>query len=95
MTFMVSLPAMVNLGNLLLLIIIIYSIMGVYLFSEVKINGALNDHENFQTIGRAFISLVGILTGENWPLLMEALSRDKDVNYDCIDNPSYEDYVKN
>jgi len=47
MTFMVSLPAMANLGSLLLLIILIYSIMGVYLFAEVKINGALNEHANF------------------------------------------------
>jgi hypothetical protein len=95
MTFMVSLPAMANLVNLLLLIIFIYSIMGMYLFAEVKKNGALNDQANFQTIGSAFINLVGIMTGENWPLMMEALSRKKDVNYDCIDAPSYEDFVKN
>jgi hypothetical protein len=95
MTFMVSLPAMANLGSLLLLIILIYSIMGVYLFAEVKINGALNEHANFQTIGRAFITLVRVITGENWPLLMEALSRDKDVDYDCIDAPTFQDFVKN
>jgi hypothetical protein len=94
MTFMVSLPAMANLGSLLLLMILIYSIMGVYLFAEVKINGALDEHANFQTIGSAFITLVRVITGENWPLLMEALSRDKDVNYDCIDAPTYEDFVK-
>jgi len=35
MTFMISLPAMANIGSLLLLIILIYAIMGVYLFAEV------------------------------------------------------------
>ena len=47
MTFMVSLPAMANIGSLLLLIILIYAIMGVYLFAEVKVNKALNEHANF------------------------------------------------
>ncbi len=26
---------------------------------------------------------------------MEALSRKNDIDYDCIDNPSYSDYVNN
>ena len=69
--------------------------MGVYLFAEVKINGALNENANFQTIGRTFITLFRVITGENWPLVMGALSRDKDVDNDCIDGPKYEDFVKN
>ena len=35
MTFLVTLPAMVNIGSLLLLIILIYSILGVNLFAQV------------------------------------------------------------
>ena len=95
MTFMISLPAMANIGSLLLLIIMIYAIMGVYLFAEVKHNGALNVHANFETIGTAFLTLFRTITGENWPLIMEALSRQKDIDYDCIVSPSYLDYVNN
>ncbi len=47
MTFMISLPAMANIGSLLLLIIMIYAILGVYLFAEVKMNGAIDEHANF------------------------------------------------
>ena len=42
MTFLVTLPAMANIGSLLILIILIYAILGVYLFAEVKPNGAID-----------------------------------------------------
>ena len=49
MTFMVTLPAMFNIGSLLLLIILIYSILGVYIFSDIKLDGGVKDdeHSNF------------------------------------------------
>ena len=37
MTFVTTLPSMANIGSLLGLIIFIYSILGVYLFAEVKL----------------------------------------------------------
>ena len=42
-TFMLALPALANIGSLLLLIIFIYSIMGMYLFADVKLGGMIND----------------------------------------------------
>ncbi len=49
MTFMVTLPAMFNIGSLLLLIILIYSILGVYIFADIKLDGGVkdDDHSNF------------------------------------------------
>jgi len=81
MTFFITLPAMTNIGSLLLLIIMIYSIMGMYLFAEVKPNGVLNANETFQTVGSSFVNLIRILTGENWPALMQALSRQNDSKF--------------
>jgi hypothetical protein len=75
MTFIVTIPSMVNIGSLIVLIVMIYSILGVYLFAEVKINGALNDKVNFQSIGSSFVTMIGVMTGEKWPLIMESLSR--------------------
>jgi hypothetical protein len=42
MTFMLSLPAIVNIGGLIVLINVIFSILGVYLFSDIMANGELN-----------------------------------------------------
>lgn len=92
---MVTLPSMANIGSLLILIVLIYAILGVYLFAQVKLSGDLTDHANFRSVGTAFITLIRITTGESWPNLMEALSRDNDIRYKCITNPTYEDYVNN
>jgi hypothetical protein len=79
MTFMVTLPAMVNIGSLLLLIILIYSILGLYMFADIKLDGGVidDDHSNFRSVGSSFVTLIRILTGEHWPKLMEALSQTK------------------
>jgi hypothetical protein len=47
MTFMVSVPAMANIGALLMLVNIIFAILSIYLFAEVKHNGELNEFSNF------------------------------------------------
>lgn len=80
---------------MLLLLILIYSILGVYFFSEIKLNGALNDNVNFQSVSMAFLTLIRVLTGEKWPELLEAMSRKNDQEFQCISNPTYKDYVAN
>lgn len=46
-TFTLTLPAMTNVGGLLALFVYIFSILGVFLFSEVLHSGELNIHCNF------------------------------------------------
>jgi len=48
-TFIKSLPAVVNVGSLLLLMIFVYAVMGMMLFADVQLNGGFLDfHGNFQ-----------------------------------------------
>lgn len=68
--FIFALPAMANVGVLLLLLIFIYAILGMYLFAEVKFVGVINDHANFQYIGTAFLTLIRITTGDTWTMLL-------------------------
>ncbi len=95
MTFLVSIPAMVNIGALLVLINIIFSILGMYLFSEVRFNGEINEYSNFTTFGSSFLTLIRTITGERWPKMMEALSRSQSSRYHCVENPGYDDYSAN
>ena len=47
---MVTIPAMANIGSLLLLFIFSYSILGMYLFAAVQyggFNNAIDDNTNF------------------------------------------------
>jgi len=95
MTFMLSFPAMFNIGALLMLINLIFSILGMYLFAEIMPNGELNDYTNFSTFGSSFLTLIRTITGEKWPLLMEAVSRSHSPSYQCVSNPTFEDFSQN
>ena len=93
-SFIKTLPALANVGGLLMLILFIYSTMGVSLFSEVKLNGHLNAHLNFQNLGNAFITLLRVCTGENWHYVLHAISRKSSLNFECSSSPTYDDYIK-
>ena len=69
-TFIVTIPALTNVGGLLLLFLYIYSILGVYLFSTIKLQDDLSVHANFQTFGNAFMTMVRSSTGEAWNSIM-------------------------
>lgn len=72
-------PALVNVGGLLLLLLYLYSVVGVFLFAEVKRNDLMNDTMNFETFGNAFISLFVIATGDSWDYIVEAAIKKKSV----------------
>jgi signal transduction histidine kinase len=46
-TFLVTLPALANVGGLLILLIYIYAVLGMNLFSTVKFTGILSESVNF------------------------------------------------
>jgi voltage-gated sodium channel type IV alpha len=69
-TFIITLHSLANIGALLLLFIIVYSILGMILFGEILRNDVLNDQINFETFQNAFIVLFITATGDNWNNLM-------------------------
>jgi len=46
-TFIKTLPALINVGGLMLLLIYIYAVLGVDLFAPVKENGPMHTYLNF------------------------------------------------
>ncbi|CDW81684.1 voltage-gated ion channel superfamily [Stylonychia lemnae] len=91
-TFLVTLPAMANVGSLLILFIFIYSILGVYMFADIRLNGELNHNANFQNVSNAFLLLIRISTGGNWSKLMYSLQKASNLQYQCIQDPTFKDY---
>ena len=65
-----TLPAIANIGGLLLLLLVVFSILGSFLFWNVKHAMYIGHHANFGDFGSSFITLYRILTGEMWPGLM-------------------------
>lgn len=94
-TFLVTLPALANVGSLLLLLLYIYSILGMFLFADVKLNYPLDDNLNFNNIGYSFLTMIRVSTGENWHEIMHAVSRSKNSLYLCIEDSKYQDFLAN
>lgn len=92
-TFMTTLPHMFNVGAILLLILYIYSVIGINLFANIKPNGPMHKFLNFTSFYKSFITLIRIATGENWNELMNSLSMSNSDVYTCIEDPTYDDFV--
>jgi hypothetical protein len=94
-TFLITIPALANIGGLLLLLLYLYSIIGVSLFAPVKLQVHYNRHANFTTFSRSFLTLFRASTGEGWNDIMHDITRQDGPLFHCIVDPTYDDYVEN
>ena len=69
-TVIVSAPSLANVGVLLLLVMYIYSILGVELFSHLQHGEFIDDDANFETFGAAMLTMVRCITGESYNGIM-------------------------
>ena len=69
----ISLPALLNIGALLFLIMFIYAIIGMSSFGYVKKSGAIDDVVNFETFGSSMLLLFRISTSAGWNDVLEPL----------------------
>ncbi|MEW5300382.1 MAG: hypothetical protein WDW36_003317 [Sanguina aurantia] len=65
-TFIVAMPAFLNIGSLIFLILFIYAYVGVLIFGKLMWGQSLNMHANFTTWWKAMLLLVRLATGDNW-----------------------------
>lgn len=85
----ISLPALLNVGTLLFLIIFIYAIIGMSTFGHVKKQKNLDDTVNFETFGRSMMLLFRLSTGAGWNDILESLmlrEPDCDPNFGGFPN---------
>ena len=95
-TIVVSLPALVNVGSLLTLLLFFYSVLGVFLFSDVMISPPLNNHANFSNFAYAFITLLRISTGDAWHEILFGIGREKSILFQCRNEGfKYSEYAAN
>ena len=62
---------MLNIGALLFIIMFMYAVLGVTLFTFVARQDNLDHSRNFDTIGNAFLVLFQALTGDGWSNIMD------------------------
>jgi len=73
MALVLSLPKLGNVLGILLLLLTLFSILGVSLFAVARPLDVLNNHGNFRHFGWAFITLFRAVTGEAWNSIMHDL----------------------
>lgn len=86
----ISLPALVNIGALLTLILFIYSIIGMSSFGNLKITGGVMDEDvvNFKTFASSFVLMLRLSTSGGWNDILEPLLlQSPDCNKDYITRP--------
>jgi hypothetical protein len=74
-----SIPKLGNVATIAVLILVLFSILGMNLFGTAKFanDGTMNEHANFQTFFRAFVTLCRASTGEAWNEIMHDLAKDE------------------
>jgi hypothetical protein len=72
-TMVLSFPALFNVGSLLCLILFIYAVLGVNLFTFVShhgVQGGITGFRNLNTFNSAFLVLFQCMTGDDWSSIM-------------------------
>ena len=80
----ISLPSLLNVGALTLLVIFIYSTLGVFLFSKVTVGDRITNYTNFWNFHNGMVTLFRCATGEDWWRIMFDLSYTEN----CVPNVS-------
>jgi len=65
-TFVITMQSLANIGSLLILMMYIYSIIGMIYFGQIKRNSSMNDYINFESFTSAFITLFTVATVDSW-----------------------------
>nr|Q28371.1 RecName: Full=Sodium channel protein type 4 subunit alpha; AltName: Full=Sodium channel protein skeletal muscle subunit alpha; AltName: Full=Sodium channel protein type IV subunit alpha; AltName: Full=Voltage-gated sodium channel subunit alpha Nav1.4 [Equus caballus]AAA67366.1 skeletal muscle sodium channel alpha-subunit [Equus caballus] len=85
---MMSLPALFNIGLLLILVMFIYSIFGMSNFAYVKKESGIDDMFNFETFGNSIICLFEITTSAGWDGLLNPILNSGPPDCDpTLENP--------
>ncbi|XP_078456451.1 sodium channel protein 1 brain-like [Lampetra planeri] len=69
-TLVISLPALINIGLLLLLIMFMYGILGVSIFRDLPYRGSVTNMVNFETFANSMTLLFRLNTAGGWNDIM-------------------------
>ena len=93
MTFLITLPELVNIGMLLCLCLFMYSLLGMNLYPYLKWGQGIMDGINFTSFPLSLWTLFKSSGGENWNLILIDMVRVNQPSDVCFDISSYEEYL--
>lgn len=93
-TFVLTLPALANIGSLLMLGLFIFSIIAMNNFAYLKDGNEIDNNANFRNFANSFFTLLRVSTGENWDGILEDSVAYPRPDFVCYQINNYYDYVK-
>ena len=69
-TMFLSFPSLINVGSLLAIVMFMYAVLGLSLFTFVAHGEMITPQRNFETFGSSCLLLFQVLTGDAWSGLM-------------------------
>ena len=93
-TILVTLPAMLNIGGLLALVIYVYGVIGTNLFCFIRFGRGINREANFQLFQRSLVTLFRLITLEEWFFIFNDTKRYQAPNNPCQTVNSYDDFLE-
>jgi hypothetical protein len=72
---LLSIPKLMNVSMILVLMLFLFSVMGVNMFARTHEYGQNNVHANFHTPWMAGLTLIRSMTGEGWNEIMHSLAK--------------------
>jgi hypothetical protein len=88
-TLLFLFPSLINIGSLVLVILTVYSILGMNLFGTVKFGDIINSNNNFKDFLNSMIFLIRTTTGDSWNDSMHELATNQP---NCRDQ-SYQELI--
>jgi hypothetical protein len=85
-------PSLYNIGSLVLIMLIVFSIIGMNLFGTVMYDNTINTNNNFKDIISSFVFLIKITSGDNWGDSMYSLGNNQ---LNCVNVQAYDDLMRN
>jgi hypothetical protein len=73
--FLLSIPKLLNVALILMLLLFLFSVMGIHMFAKTRPIGPHGEHANFKQFFRAFLTLLRCMTGEGWNELMHSMAK--------------------
>ncbi len=88
-TFLLSIPSIINIGAILLLVVFVFAIIGMILFGHVIRTGQMNENVNYETFAKSFLLTFRLCTASGWDAMLASTSIQApfcDPDYDDLPN---------
>lgn len=81
--FIDTIKPIINVGILYLVLLFVYAIIGMNIFSHIKHQKIISEKWNFENFTNSIFLLIRINSGDSWNLIMHECLKERQLNFFC------------